>query len=48
MSTEKESKLHSLLSRQPLGTVLVSAWLVENGYSRDLQKRYKKFTGLSP
>lgn len=42
MSTEKESKLNSLLSAQPLGTVLVSAWLVEQGYSLDLQKRYKK------
>lgn len=42
MSTEKESKLNSLLSTQPLGTVLLSAWLVEQGYSLDLQKRYKK------
>ena len=42
MSTEKESKLNSLLNTQPLGTVLVSAWLVEQGYSLDLQKRYKK------
>ena len=42
MSTEIKSKLNSLLSAQPLGTVLVSAWLVEQGYSLDLQKRYKK------
>jgi len=42
MSTVKESKLNSLLSTQPLGTVLVSSWLVEQGYSLDLQKRYKK------
>jgi hypothetical protein len=42
MSTEKESKLNSLLGTQPLGIVLSSAWLVEQGYSLDLQKRYKK------
>ena len=42
MSTENESKLNRLLSAQPLGTVLVSTWLVEQGYSLDLQKRYKK------
>lgn len=42
MSNDKESKLNSLLSAQPPGTVLVSAWLVEQGYSLDLQKRYKK------
>lgn len=42
MSTERESKLNSLLSAQPSGVVLSSAWLVEQGYSLDLQKRYKK------
>ncbi len=42
MSTEKESKLNVLLSTQPLGIVLSSAWLAEQGYSLDLQKRYKK------
>lgn len=42
MSTEIQSKLNNLLSAQPPGTVLVSSWLVEQGYSLDLQKRYKK------
>lgn len=42
MSTENESKINSLLSTQPLGSVLTSAWLVDQGYSLELQKRYKK------
>lgn len=42
MSTEIESKLNHLLSTQPLGVVLSSAWLVDQGYSLDLQKRYKR------
>lgn len=42
MSTEKESKLNTLLSTQPPGIVLSSAWLAEQGYSLDLQKRYRK------
>jgi hypothetical protein len=31
-----------LLGTQPLGVVLSSAWLVDQGYSLDLQKRYKR------
>ena len=42
MSTEIESKLNLLLSTQPLGIVLTSAWLADQGYSLDLQKRYKR------
>ena len=42
MSTEIKSKLNTLLSSQPSGIVLSSAWLAEQGYSLDLQKRYKK------
>ena len=42
MSTENESKLNHLLSTQPLGGVLSSAWLAKQGYSLDLQKRYKR------
>ncbi|WP_339672480.1 type IV toxin-antitoxin system AbiEi family antitoxin [Dasania marina] len=42
MSTERESKLNNLLGTQPLGIVLSSAWLAKQGYSLDLQKRYKK------
>lgn len=42
MSTEIESKINRLLSSQPSGVVLSSAWLRDQGYSLDLQKRYKK------
>jgi hypothetical protein len=42
MNTERESKLNTLLSAQPSGIVLSSAWLVEQGYSLDLQKQYRK------
>jgi hypothetical protein len=42
MNTERESKLNTLLSTQPSGIVLSSAWLAERGYSLDLQKQYKK------
>lgn len=42
MSADISSKLNRLLSSQPLGVVLCSSWLVENGYSLDLQQRYKK------
>ena len=42
MHTEKKSKLNILLSALPSGIVLSSAWLVEQGYSLDLQKQYKK------
>ena len=42
MSTENQSKINQLLSIAPSGVVLTSAWLVDQGYSLDLQKRYKK------
>ncbi|MBV1870959.1 MAG: type IV toxin-antitoxin system AbiEi family antitoxin [Gammaproteobacteria bacterium] len=42
MNTKIGSKLNTLLSAQPSGVVLSSAWLVEQGYSLDLQKQYKK------
>ncbi|MCH2057485.1 MAG: type IV toxin-antitoxin system AbiEi family antitoxin [Thalassotalea sp.] len=42
MSTENQSKINQLLSIAPSGVVLSSAWLVNQGYSLDLQKRYKK------
>lgn len=42
MSTEKESKLNALLRNQPSGVVLTSSWLAKQGYSLELQKRYKK------
>ncbi|ORU92118.1 MAG: hypothetical protein A6F72_04100 [Cycloclasticus sp. symbiont of Poecilosclerida sp. N] len=42
MSTARETKLNTLLSTQPSDIVLASAWLADQGYSLDLQKRYKK------
>ena len=41
MGTELSSKLNKLLRAQPAGVVLCSSWLVDNGYSNELQKRYK-------
>lgn len=41
MSTNKGSKLNQLLSAQPRGVVLLSAWLKKQGYSPELLKRYK-------
>ena len=42
MSTENKTKINHLLSTQPSGGVLLSYWLVKQGYSRELQARYKK------
>lgn len=41
MSTTKPSKINQLLSDYPRGVVLLASWLSKNGYSLDLQKRYK-------
>jgi len=41
MSSENTSKINQLLSSQPSGVVMQSFWLVKQGYSLDLQKRYK-------
>ena len=42
MSTLNGTKINKLLSMQPPGTVMLSSWLVGQGYSHDLQQRYKK------
>ena len=42
MNTQKIYKINQLLSSQPFGIVLASSWLVQQGYSLDLQKQYKK------
>lgn len=42
MSTQKRAKINQLLQSQPPGVVLLSSWLAEQGYSLDLQKRYRK------
>lgn len=42
MSIIRYNKINKLLATHPPGTVLSSTWLVKQGYSLDLQKRYKK------
>lgn len=42
MSIENQSKINQLLSTAPKGVVMTSAWLVDQGYSLQLQARYKK------
>ena len=42
MNTDKESKLNILLGSQPSGIVLSSSWLVDQGYSLDLLKQYRR------
>lgn len=42
MSSENPTKINQLLSSLPAGIVLQSSWLTDQGYSPDLQKRYRK------
>lgn len=42
MSTEKVNKINYLLQSQPKGVVFLTSWLRKNGYSLDLQRRYRK------
>jgi len=42
MSTANTSKINQLLKTQPSGTVLLASWLVNQGYSFDLQRRYRE------
>lgn len=48
MSTEMGTKINQLLKLQPPGVVLQSFWLLQHGYSLDLQRRYKKSNWLQP
>lgn len=48
MSTGIGSKINRLLTSQPPGVVLLSSWMLDNGYSYDLQQRYKKSNWLKP
>src|ERR1700761_8356796 len=41
MSAEKQIKINRLLRLQPPGVVFLSAWLVKQGYSLSLLKRYR-------
>jgi hypothetical protein len=42
MSTLKVSKINQLISLLPQGAVVLSSWLNRQGYSPELQKRYRK------
>ena len=46
MSTDVRSKINQLLNSQPSGIVMLSSWLTSQGYSHDLQQRYKKSNWL--
>ncbi|MFO7789610.1 MAG: type IV toxin-antitoxin system AbiEi family antitoxin [Bacteroidales bacterium] len=48
MSTKTASKLNQLLQSMPQGTVLLSSWLVDQGYSHDLQQKYLRSQWLTP
>ena len=47
MSTENRIKINQLLSTNPSGIVYLSSWLVKQGYSLDLQKRYRNSDWLT-
>ena len=47
MSTDNKLKINQLLSTNPPGIVFLSSWLVQQGYSLDLQKRYRKSDWLT-
>ena len=46
MDTENISKINQLIASTPRGIVLTSSWLVNRGYSLDLQKRYRSSNWL--
>lgn len=48
MSTNKGAKLNQLLQSIPSGVVILSSWLVGQGYSHDLQQKYIRSQWLAP
>ncbi len=42
MSTNNESKIKNLLDLHVPGTIILASWLDSNGFSYDLQQRYRK------
>jgi len=46
MSTEKASKINQLMRSVPTGTVILTSWLNEQGYSPELQRRYRESNWL--
>src|ERR1700678_545799 len=47
MSIENKTKINQLLSSQPAGVVLQTAWLAEKGYSWPLQQSYRRHNWLT-
>lgn len=48
MITENKTKINRLLATIPPGIVLQSSWLLDQGYSLDLQKYYRNSGWLKP
>lgn len=48
MSTKKRSKINQLLQSQPSGVVFLSSWLIKQGYSHDLLRKYRESNWLTP
>ena len=48
MITKNRTKINQLLATIPPGIVLQSSWLLDQGYSLDLQKYYRKSGWLKP
>lgn len=47
MNTDNSTKINQLLISQPRGTVFLTSWLTDKGYSLDLLKRYRKTNWLT-
>lgn len=48
MSTNKGAKLNQLLQNIPSGVVILSSWLIKQGYSHDLQQKYIRSQWITP
>ena len=48
MGTTTESKINQLLQNMPRGSVVLASWLNRQGYSYDLQQKYKRSNWLVP
>jgi len=42
VSTDNRTKINQLINTHPADAILLAGWLSANGYSSDLQKRYRK------
>ncbi len=48
MGTKNETKINKLLQLIPKDAVVLSSWLVKQGYSHDLQQKYLRSNWLEP